>query len=207
MYLIKCSSKLFFVFFQFRFEATNLLFLLNDTINDRNDLFVDVNATHSCSWNDRNEDENKKKNREKTKKYENLLATLANRSNADDLWIRCSLRVFWCDFECRNRKIRIFRRNRLQRYSRICYKISWCCRKSWWFLRKKRTCNCWLLLWLTYWFDCIDRKRWIDDWMFLNIDFLMFLSRDLQLLRSKQFNLLLSFLLDLSLSSTFSQFV
>ena len=45
--------------------------LWNDTINDRNDLFVDVNAAHCCSWHDRNDCKSKKKNREKAKKYEN----------------------------------------------------------------------------------------------------------------------------------------
>ena len=71
------------VSFQFRLQATNSLLLLNDTINDRNDLFVDVNAAHSCSWNDRNEDESKKKDREKTKKYEKEKKNLDRRLQVD----------------------------------------------------------------------------------------------------------------------------
>ena len=43
-FVIEYSSSLFLVSSQFRFETTNSLLLLNDTINDRNDLFVNVNA-------------------------------------------------------------------------------------------------------------------------------------------------------------------
>ena len=104
---------------------------------------------------------------------ENLLATLASRSSADDSLNWYILHAFWREFECRNRKIRIFRRNRLQKYSDICYKISWCCRKNWWFLRKRRTCICWLLHCFACWFDCIDRKMKVIDafqnFMFANV--------------------------------------
>ena len=76
-------EHLSFVFSQLRLEATNALLLLNDTINDRNDLFIDVNAIHSCSWNDRNECESKKKDRKKTKKYENEKRSLDRRFQVD----------------------------------------------------------------------------------------------------------------------------
>ena len=56
----------FFFSISFRNDKFNI-----DTINDRNDLLININTIRFCNENDRNEYENKKKSKKKTKKSKN----------------------------------------------------------------------------------------------------------------------------------------
>ena len=91
-----------------------------------------------------------------------LRATLANRSNVCD-W--CNFRVLEIDFECCNRKIWTYCRNRLQKCFCIWCQIFWCRKKNKWFLRNKwnKRDVCWFLNDFVCKFWCENSKIQIFD--------------------------------------------